>query len=394
MSLAVAVVVAVAGCQAPPPGSTAVQLSQRTGGAFEVAMAPFRDGAAVAWHDTRYGNAELYLRLIDARGRPVGAEYRLTMDQEDAFEVSIAAVGDALAVAWYGKRRNESLHAYLGVWDPDEGWRWRVSLADDGASRNPVVGVLNDSIFCAWIEAGETAEGGEFVRYGVWNDAGTRASEPELLGPAGPETWNLNAALDVDGTAFVVFDSPDNIGTYEIFLARVEDKRTVLAQISASDGFASKYPDIALAGAAFDRRAALTWFDEKDGNQEIYLAVSPVTGLTDPDTLADSQRISHSDGPSIGSYLAWNDGSIGIAWSDTLAESYDILFQAFDHDGIAHGDLVTVMNSDADSFVPAILPWDDGFAVAWNEIPTESVNLQEEPGSRIFFARVAAGELP
>lgn len=357
-------------------------------------MTPFRDGAAVAWYDTRDGNAEIYLRLIDAQGRPVGDEHSLTNDAEESYEVSIDALGDALAVSWYGRQSDGRLQAYVGVWDPAAGWRWREPVNGNRTNRNPVVRTRGSTIFCAWVESDDAAASGEFVRFAFWSTDGDRVGAPRTLGAAGQETWNLNAALSAPGeAAYVVFDSPDNSGTYELFLARVEGDGIELEQISASDGFASKYPDIALA-AGDEALAALTWYDEKDGNQETYLAVSPVYGLGGLRLNEIGRRISTTDGPSIGSYVAWNAGTVGVAWSDQMTRSYDVFFQAFDSAAGPLGEPLAVTASKADSYVPAIVTWQDGFAIAWNEVQTGGGGTHDTAGSEVYFDRVAVDASP
>ena len=104
------------------------------------------------------------------------------------------------------------------------------------------------------------------------------------------------------------------------------DGRATLARVSADDGVRSKYPDIALEGT----RGAVTWFDERDGNREVYLAVAPssraaVVGgghVTPCD--ADAGRIDRRIS-SLG--IAER---VGLAWSDDSSGNYEVFFQPFD----------------------------------------------------------------
>src|SRR5690606_30547671 len=103
------------------------------------------------------------------------------------------------------------------------------------------------------------------------------------------------------------------------YLAELADGSTRLARISTDDGFASKYPDLALG----EHGAALTWFDERDGNREIYLTVGALEALRGG-AEARAQRITTTPGRSIGAYLDWNGSRIGLAWSDDSSGSYEI----------------------------------------------------------------------
>jgi hypothetical protein len=376
----------LAGCQSPEPETAGIQISESGSGAYEVAMTAYRDGAALAWYDTRDGNAELYLRLIDSHGQPSGPEHRLTSDADESYAVSIAALGDALAVAWYAKDNDDTLQAHIGAWDPVAGWRWRRTPGRFAQSRNPVIAAHGETIFCAWIEAAKGDEDKESVYFGFWRADGTMLSEPQPLGAAGAQTWNLNAALDTEDRAFVVFDAPDADNVYELFAAEVGAGGAKLFQLSASDGFASKYPDIAISSESTDRLVALTWFDERDGNEETYLSVMPLAELGPGKIDAFARRLSYSRGSSIGSYVAWSGGHIGVAWSDMQALSHDVFLQYFDGDAVPLGPAMAVTNSDGDSLIPAIEPWADGFAVAWNELAISAGGPRDADGSEVYFA--------
>ena len=83
------------------------QISESGFGAYEVSLAVWNDGLAVAWYDTRDGNAEVYVRSLDEDGREAGAELRLTNTAAESYEADIAPLKDAFAIAWYEKSHDE-----------------------------------------------------------------------------------------------------------------------------------------------------------------------------------------------------------------------------------------------------------------------------------------------
>ena len=203
--------------------STSTQVSDGGHGAYEASLIPVGDGFAVAWHDTRHGRPEIYMRLVGADGRPAGPEHRLTTSADRSYEPSLDVVGDDLVVAWYDvSARDAGLSAArVGVWAPDGTPRWTRTLSDAGRDgRIPVVRTRTGQLFCAWLE-----DDGESV--GVWaqwlDDGGTPVDAPRRIAEAGPTTWNLNAAIDADGVAWVVFDAVAGTRTNELFVARVGD---------------------------------------------------------------------------------------------------------------------------------------------------------------------------
>jgi hypothetical protein len=359
------------------------QISQSGRGAYEVSLAVGASRIAAAWYDTRDGNPEIYLRLLDPEGRPAGAEHRLTDDLLLSYEADIDLIGGEVVVAWYDRAPDGRLRAQVGRWTVDGTRRWvRPLSAHTGDARNPQVVVDGDRMFCVWIEADQA---GQVAVWARWLDgAGEPVTSPERLAPAGDTTWNLNATLDDDGEAWVVFDAAVDTRADELFLVRTTPGHREVARLTADDGFASKYPDLALAGD----RAALTWFDERDGNQEIYLFAAPSAGL-EAGVEAALHRVTDTPGDSFGAYVAWNERRVGVAWSDAQDSQSEVYFQSFDPDGRPLESPRRLTNNTTASLIPAVEPWGDGFVLAWNEdVVAERGNHEAGGRSEIVFIYV------
>jgi hypothetical protein len=364
-------------------GCSPRQISDSGFGAYEVSLAAWSDGLAVAWYDTRDGNAELYVRSLDAGGREAGPELRLTMTPAASYEADIAPLPGGFAIAWYEKEDDGRMGAQLGTWRRDGTPLWSMPVSvGSGSSRNAIVRGLGGELFCAWIEADES--GGEFVWGGWWSPAGRSLGAPVRLGAAGDTTWNLNAAIVSPGEAWVVFDARADTRVDELFAARLADGIVTLARLTADDGIRSKYPDIAFAGG----RAAITWYDERDGNREVYLAAISADELSQP-IEARARRITTTPGWSIGAYLAWNDDRIGLAWSDNSSGNYEVFFQSFDAGGSPLAPPRRMSDTPTNSLIPAIEPWRDGFALAWDEVvPAPAGAPSENTRAEVVFTTV------
>ena len=339
------------------------QISHSGTGAYEAALTATGAGFVAAWYDIRHGNGEIYIRAIDTDGRPAGPEQRLTHDPAESYEPSIAALpGGRLALAWYDKAADGTLTARIGVWEATGAHVWTRVLQTPG--RNPVIAVERGAIVVAWVGG---AVDGEELRIARWTEMGEPIGEPRRLGAAHHTTWNVNLVLDREGVALVVWDAPWKTRASEIFLARVAAGVTSIARLTGDDGHESRYPDIALNGGD----VALTWFDAKDGNTEVYLFAGAVDELTrEIDTRA--LRITTTAGESIGAYAAWNAGRIGLAWSDDTVGQHEVYFQQFDRRGAALTAPVRVTDNSMSSLVPAIDRRQDRFALAWNEFVPSS----------------------
>lgn len=79
----------------------------------------------------------------------------------------------------------------------------------------------------------------------------------------------------------------------------------------------SAYPDIAIDGRQF----AVTWFDSRDGNQEVYLRCGQLgaSGAPESRLKVDGEhmrRVSRTAEESIGAYLVWHRNHIELAWTE------------------------------------------------------------------------------
>jgi hypothetical protein len=83
---------------------------------------------------------------------------------------------------------------------------------------------------------------------------------------------------------------------------------------------------------------------------------------------ARARRVTTTPGASIGAYLAWNEDRIGLAWCDDSSGNYEVSFASFDADGAPAADFRQLSDTQTNSMIPAIKPWRDGFALAWDEV--------------------------
>ena len=276
------------------------------------------------------------------------------------------------------------MRAQLGVWQRDGTPIWTTPVAvGTGSSRNAIVRSFGDALFCAWIEA--DGDRRESVWGGWWERDGRPRGAPVRLGSAGETTWNLNAAIAPTGDAWVVFDAHADTRVEELFAAKLAEGRATLARLTADDGIRSKYPDLAFGAGG---RGAITWYDERDGNREVYLAVAPVDELMLP-IEEPAHRVTATPGASIGAYLASNGDLFGLAWSDDTSGNYEVFFQSFDIDGNPLTSPRRLSDTPTNSMIPAIEPWRDGFALAWDEVahaPPEADNA--ETRAEVVFTTV------
>lgn len=358
---------------------------------YELSLAVSPAGSFAAWHGGPHDRSAIYVQRVDAAGRLVGAPVRVSDGKRLAYEPDLILAGDRLVIAWYEKdSRTGALSVRLAALDRAGKLLWLAPVADEApAARNPVVRLIGDRLHIAWIEqAGAAGKGNEAsVRHQVFSLAGKAEGPPETIGEANRDTWNLNAA--VRGETFIVtYDAALGTKAHELQMLEVTGKQVRRQQLSPDDGKPSLYPDLQLNGAG---EAALTWFDRKDGNSEVYLLVAPL-GTLEAGAAPDPVRVTRDKGESIGAYLAWNGPVVGLAWSDDMSGRRELYVQAFSASGQSLGPARQIGASEGRASVPAIRASGAGFLVAWNDyVMTGSGGHATLKSSQARLMWVAAG---
>jgi hypothetical protein len=363
--LLVVAIAQLAGCVAPPV------LSPAEDRAYEVSAAWVNGRPAVAWYGGRLPHEAIFLQFADLNGRATARPIQLTDASRDAYEPSLQALSGDVIVAWYeqetaprGAPRRQ--WALLARFDATGRKLWQRQLSGEGVNgRIPVVRVVGEQIEVAWLE--EPADASPMLRVAGLDGKGNWRQAPRDAAVVGRDSWNLNAAIAPDGAFHVVFDSSHGSAAKELHWVVVKGDRVEDHRVSRDDGAESAYPDI-----AFDaQRYAVTWFDSRDGNQEVYLrcgslgsAGLPGLGLQLDDPSA--YRVTRTPEESIGAYVTWYKGRIELAWTEGRDMHRALRRQPFDRDCRPLGGAQRVDSAGAEAGIPSLASSPAGLALAWN----------------------------
>ncbi len=334
--------------------------------AYEVSLAVSDTRVALAWHggpdDDR--NA-IYMEWLDGDGRVTSAPVRVTETTNDAYEPDLQLVGGVPIIAWYEKDlRSGTLSAWLARLDAHGHVLWRRALsAAGGWARNPVVRTSGNRIDVAWIETPTLTGAMPEVWAARYDLEGRQLARPLQAGPANSNTWNLNAAIDAAGAFYVVYDAAAGARSHELRAAIVDQANVQNIPLTPDDGLSRVYPDIRFNPAG---RAAITWFDERNGTDQVELDILA------PGALASRQvppwhRVTRGSASSFGSYLAWNGDRLELAWCDSRTGRAAVYARTFDASGNALGEEHRLSDLTATGSIPSVQPDGTGFLVAWNE---------------------------
>lgn len=109
---------------------------------------------------------------------------------------------------------------------------------------------------------------------------------------------------------------------------------------------------------------AVAWVDNRDGNDEIYFARLTGTGSL----IGSEVRVTTDAGRSSGPWLIWTGVEYAVAWFDNRDGNDEIYFRRIDTDGTLLGaSPVRVTNDAASSLFPSLVYNDSGYAIAWED---------------------------
>jgi hypothetical protein len=361
---------------------------------FEVSAAWIGGRAAVAWYGGHLANEAIFLGWFDARGRAVGLPLQITDASRDAFEPSLQPVEGDVLVAWYEQENVAAAPPRQSAWlarvDSVGRVLWRRPLSADGVrGRIPVVRVAGGVIHAAWLE--QRGEGAPVLRVASLDGAGDWLRTARDAAPAGLETWNLNAAVDLHGRFHVVYHSEAGSRAGQLHWVVADGEALKHRLLRGERGHASVFPDIALQ----ESRYAISWVDSRDGNDEVYLHCGelgvdggPTAGLPMDDAAA--HRVTHSPGPSMGAYATWHEQGIELAWIETRGKRGELWRQRFDRHCRPRSAAERIP-AWGEAGIPSLASSPEGLLLAWNAMrgPASVARLKVWP-TRAVSPRAAA----
>ena len=289
-------------------------------------------GFLAAWDmQVEAGNYEIYARLIDAAGSPVGAPWRITDAAGNSWEPSVSFNGNGYGFSWYDWRAGDA-DIYFTCTDTDG------NLA---CSEVPLVTgpELSEYPFLLWTGTGYVL---------VWSDD-RHSTVPE------PDNWEIySMAVDQDGA---VVQGP----------LRLTD-----------DPAMSTRPVLAWNGSSL----GLFWMDQRDGDDEIYFMDLDDQGnpQTSPLRITDAADGADARYPSV----SWSGAHYGLAWEEREGSRFEVVFARIDTAGSLIGDPFRITDHPNDSEKPAIVRGNGEFGISWMDARNDEENLSYE----IYFSRM------
>ncbi len=262
----------------------------------------------VVWCEQHAGNYDIYYkRSIDA-GISWGAQTQFTTDITWSTAPSLAVTGSVVNVVWNDNRDGNWEIYYKRSTDAGVSWGTNVRLTNDTTdSEAPSVAVSGQIVHVAWLDEYYTSL--MEIYYKRSTDGGVSWGTKVRLTFDSAKSLFPCIAVSGSDVHVVWYDQRD--GNREIYYKRSTDVGItwgVDTRLTNNTSF-SKLPSVAVSGSVVH----IVWEEERDGNQEIYYKRSTDAGITWGADTRLTNNTSSSEYPSVAVY-----GSVvHVVWEDT-----------------------------------------------------------------------------
>lgn len=260
----------------------------------------------VVWEEYRDGNGEIYYKRSSDAGASWGADTRLTNNSAKSLSPSVAVFDDLVHLTWFDQRDGNDEIYYKRSDDGGLSWGLDTRLTNDSfPSIYPAIAASEAGIHLAWEEH---RHGNGEIYYKRSIDGGATWGIDTRLTNNNAQSFSPSIATSGEDVNIAWFDQRD--GNDEIYDKHStdagsnwgSDKRVTM------DADVSNYPSVSVSGSSVH----LAWFDERDGNTEIYYNLSTDRGATWGTDIRLTNDVARSTDPC----LAVAGSNVHVVWTD------------------------------------------------------------------------------
>ncbi len=275
-------------------------------------LAVWGEQVHVVWRDEQPGNDEIfYCRSFDA-GQTWSPAERLTQDAGISTSPSVAANDSVIHIAWSDDRTGHNEIFYKRSTDQGITWEADIQLSSGTyASLFPSVAVAASRVHIVWT-AGWEIYHTRSLDYGLTWEATERLTYDPAV------SWLPSVAAS--DTIVHVLWHDQRAGYIDVFYMRsIDGGSTWLGDTNLTANSAnSNIPCLAVAGSMVH----IAWYDNRDGNYEIYYKRSSDHGVSWEDDL----RLTTDDAVSKAPCCAASGSRVHVVWSDMRDGNWEIYY--------------------------------------------------------------------
>ena len=331
-----------------------IQITTDAGDSYDPTLVPTDTGWAVAWHDNRVGNTEIYMALLAPLGGSLG-DIRVTNDAASSNRPSLAWTGAEFGVTWIDDRDATWEIFFTTVDGSGAPSGAELKLTDLGSSRyNPDLVWTGYGYAVSWYDNRDFNSEIYFARVACCDDvdgdgysecAGDPNDADSAVHPEALETCD-GSDEDGDGSVDELCDS------------ECDDPEEWGDDIAVtSTGFSSSYPDLAWNGSGY----GVAWDDHRSGDSEIYFALLDSSG----NQIGTEIQLSNSESNCGHASIVWTGAEYGVAWSDFRNVDPEVYFARVDRFGNRIGDEVRLIHGYSQT--PSLVWTGNEYGLAWQD---------------------------
>jgi hypothetical protein len=329
------------------------------------------DTVHVVFFDNRDGNNEIYYKRSSDGGISWDTDVRLTSNSGNSMRLCVALSGPIVHVTWTDDRDGNYEIYYKRSIDRGSNWGIDTRLTNSsGSSFNPSMAVKDSFLHVLWYDFRD----GSWEIYYKRSIDGGLSWEPDVRLTYDPAD-SFNASIAVSGTLVYAVWGDYRDGNGEIYFKKSSDKGASWDQDVrlTIDTAASRRPCISASGSTVD----IVWFDKRDGDNEIYYKHSADEGTT----WGADTRLTNSSGDSFNPSLAVSGSAVHVVWYDNRDGNLEIYYKRSEDEGVGWGADTRLTDAPGDSQYPSIAVSGPVVHVVWTDLRdgNEEIYYKRDP---------------
>lgn len=310
------------------------------------------------WYDERDGNFEIYYKRSPDEGISWGADTRLTNSAGTSWFSSLATSGSEVHLIWMDDRDGNFEIYYNRSTDEGLTWGTDTRLTNDTAhTQFPSISVSGSVVHVIWQDS---RDGNTEIYYKRSSDGGISWGLDTRL--TNDTAGSMFASVSASGSVVNVLWEEYRDGNPEIYYKRSPDGGLSWSADTrlTNNTLISFSPSVWASGS----EVHAVWYDNRDGNSEIYYKRSPDEGIS----WGADTRITNSAGGSFHPSVSASGSNVHIGWWDERDGDTEVYYNVSNDAGISWGADTRLTNSTDDSAHPSVAVSGQVVHVLWQDM--------------------------
>ncbi len=352
----------------------------------------------VVWYDNRDGNPEIYYKRSTDGGISWSADTRLTNNAADSYYPSVAVSAQAPALAvhvvWVDERDGNSEIYYKRSADGGLSWGADTRLTNNTAtSFHPSVTVSGSVVHVVW---NDNRNGKPEIYYKRSTDGGINWGADTRLTNNFANSLCPSVAVSAQAPALAVYVTfvDERNGNSQIYYKRSTDGGISWGADTrlTNNNFNSGISSVAVSGQAPALAVHVVWYDLRDGNWEIYYKRSTDAGIN----WGTDTRLTNNTAVSWAPSVALSGSAVHVVWYDNRDGNEEIYYKRSTDGGISWSADTRLTNNAADSYYPSVAVSGSAVHIVWRDNRDGNVEIyykRDPTGNPIGITNIGS-EIP